>query len=172
MLILLFCTSIVLGKLVLSEQRLLSHHDYTGLATRDGIMHGRHSRQRLWWGLIFHASLFQLVCPLPTSTSVTMLQMLSEVICSEKLLCLIAFAKLVSLVQVVDPILPLGWIHELFTAISTGIGSGRVEGSIRLSLIFYGTTRRWKLCFEKTCGCGVEGILERGQDGAGPGMFP
>lgn len=59
--------------------------------------------------------------------------MLSEVICTEEFLGLVAFTKLVDMANVLSPSLPVCWVRELLTAEPTGIrGSSvamrRVEG--------------------------------------------
>jgi len=53
----------------------------------------------LWRGLVAHASILQHVGPLATRASVTVFQVLSKVIGAEKLLCLVAFAKFVHVVE-------------------------------------------------------------------------
>jgi hypothetical protein len=45
---------------------------------------------------------------------------------TEELLGLVAFAKLVHVIQVLGPGVPLRWIRELLTAISTDIGCSRM----------------------------------------------
>ena len=67
-----------------------------------------------------------MVCPLPTRALVTVLQMLTEVISPEKLLRLVAFAKLVNNVQVFGPSVPLSWVVcEAFATITTDIDIGQ-----------------------------------------------
>lgn len=49
--------------------------------------------------------------------------MLSEVVRSEKLFGLIAFAELVDMVQVLGSDVPLRWIWKLFAAVATHVGA-------------------------------------------------
>lgn len=51
-----------------------------------------------------------------------MLQMLSEVICAEKLLSLVAFAKLMHMIKVLCSGVPIRRVGILFTAESTHVG--------------------------------------------------
>lgn len=54
-----------------------------------------------------------------------MLQMLSEVIGTEELLGLIAFAKFVHVIEMLRPGIPVGGIGELFTAIPAHVDCSR-----------------------------------------------
>lgn len=84
--------------------------------------------QRLWrerW-LLLHASSLQHVCPFPARTSMTMLEVLSEVIGTEELLALVALAELVHDGQVLTASNPVGGriVGELETAIATDVVLG------------------------------------------------
>ena len=52
------------------------------------------------------------------------LQMLSEVISAKELLCLIAFAELVRMVQMLCPSVPIGRVRKLLATESTNVGRG------------------------------------------------
>lgn len=59
------------------------------------------------------------------------LEMLSKVIGSEELLCLVAFTKLVSLVQVLCAKLPLRWVRKLHAAVTAHIGSASSKRCVK-----------------------------------------
>jgi hypothetical protein len=64
--------------------------------------------------------------------------MLSEVICAEELLGLIAFTELMRMVQMLSSSVPVGGVGELFATESADIGRGwtrrrRVERSLHAS---------------------------------------
>jgi hypothetical protein len=64
------------------------------------------------------------------------LQVLSEMIRSEELLRLVAFAKLVRVVEMLVSFIPVGRIGELLSTIpanisDSGVDAGRVEGGVR-----------------------------------------
>ena len=73
------------------------------------LVDDRHSRSsrtqplrasyRLWERLILHACIFKHVRPLAACASVTVLQVLSKMICPEELFCVIALPKLVRFLQ-------------------------------------------------------------------------
>jgi len=52
-----------------------------------------------------------------------MLEVLTEVVCSEEFLRLVALAEFVDVVQMLRADVPLWWIGELITAIATDIGA-------------------------------------------------
>lgn len=79
------------------------------------------NRTLLRRGFILHARRLQHVRPLSTCPSMTVLEMLPEVVRSEELLRLIAFAELVNMVKVVCSSIPLRWVRKLFAAITTHI---------------------------------------------------
>jgi hypothetical protein len=83
--------------------------------------------ERLRQRLIFHASGFQHISPLPTRTSMTVLEVLSKVIRAEELLGLVALAKFMHLAEMFGSSLPICRSGELFTAIATDISSCRVD---------------------------------------------
>ena len=92
----------------------------------------------LWRWLVPHTRIFQHVGPLSTCTSVTVLQMLSKMICTEKLLGLIAFAKFVRVVQMLCSSVPVRRIEKLLATESAQVGCGwtgriRVERSLNAS---------------------------------------
>lgn len=55
------------------------------------------------------------------------LQVLSEMVCTEELLGLIAFAELVHVVQVLCSSLPIRRVREFFTAIPTDVCGSRAS---------------------------------------------
>ena len=63
---------------------------------------------RLWWCLLFHASIFQNIGPFPASPGMAMLQVLSKMIRTEKLLCIVALPKLVHTRQMLKTAVPIG----------------------------------------------------------------
>lgn len=67
---------------------------------------------RLRRNLVLHTSIFQNVRPLPTSTSMGMLQMLTEMIRTEEFLRIIALAKLMNGGEVVESRIPV-WTREV-----------------------------------------------------------
>lgn len=73
--------------------------------------------------LFFHAGILQNVSPLAARSGVTMLQMLTEVVCSEELFRIVALAELVYGGEVFEPAVPiwLGEIGELLAAVPAGI---------------------------------------------------
>lgn len=96
LLLLLGLLSLLHGKLLLnlvSDDGLLANHHDARHAGRKSLL-----RQWDWWRFVFHAGILQLVRPFTTGTSMTVLQVLTEVVCPEKLLALVAFTKLVYMV--------------------------------------------------------------------------
>ena len=74
---------------------------------------------------VVHTSVLQHVRPLPTLALMTVFQMLAKVVCSIELFGLVAFSKLVDVVQMLGSNVPLWWIGEFFAAIATNIGTSR-----------------------------------------------
>jgi len=84
-----------------------------------------------------HASIFQHISPLATGTCVAMLEVLSKVICPVELLARVAFPKLVHVLQMMDPLFPIGLADrdpttrgppttgKLVAAVAAGIGLSR-----------------------------------------------
>jgi len=60
------------------------------------------------WEFLAQTNIFQHVGPLAHLSSVTVFEMLSEVIGSEEFFSLVAFSELVDVCQVVDPAIPVG----------------------------------------------------------------
>lgn len=54
------------------------------------------------------------------------LQVLSKMVGTEELLGLVALAEFVHVIQVLGPGVPIRWIRELLTAISTNVGCSRM----------------------------------------------
>jgi len=59
-----------------------------------------------------------------------MLEMLTEVIRSEKLLCLIAFAVLVYNIKMISSDIPVWWVGELVATESTNVGCATRMGCL------------------------------------------
>lgn len=62
---------------------------------------------RHWEWLILHTCVLEHVRPLPARACVAVLEMLSEVVCTEKLLRVVALAEFVQIDQMLDPGLPV-----------------------------------------------------------------
>lgn len=96
-----------------------------------------------------------------------MLEVLTEVVCTEELLALIAFTKLVDVVEMVHSYVPVRRIRKFLAAVPTCVCVGGVREASRVG--------RLLLC-NRSMGCrggghigvhgGVEGILEGLQGGA------
>jgi hypothetical protein len=67
--------------------------------------------------------------------------MLSEVICTEKLLCLVTLAKLVRVIQMLCPGIPVRGIRELFATEATLVGCSW-EGWIGVECSLHARQRR------------------------------
>lgn len=67
---------------------------------------------RLWWLLLFHASIFENVGPLATRPSMTMLQVLTEVVGAEEFLRIVTFPEFVHCRQVLEATVPI-WSREI-----------------------------------------------------------
>lgn len=52
---------------------------------------------RYWERLILHTCVFEHVCPLPARACVAMLEMLSEMVCAEELLRVVALSEFVQI---------------------------------------------------------------------------
>lgn len=76
----------------------------------------------LRWGLILHARIFQLICPFSTGSGMTVLQMLTEVVCAEEFLVDVALSKFVHDVEMLNALVPIRWVVELAPTISASIG--------------------------------------------------
>ena len=61
----------------------------------------------LRWGLILHARIFQLICPFSTGSGMTVLQMLTEVVCAEEFLVDVALSKFVHDVEMLNALVPI-----------------------------------------------------------------
>ena len=72
---------------------------------------------------ILHASVLQHVRPLAAGALVTMFQVLTEVIGSEKLLPLVTLPKLVYEAQVLGANIPLWRVRKFFTTVAADITS-------------------------------------------------
>lgn len=75
----------------------------------------------LGWRLVSHAGVLQHVGPLSAGTSVTVLQVLSEMVCTEEFLCLVAFTKFVHMVQMLRSCVPICGIRKLFATVATNV---------------------------------------------------
>ena len=82
----------------------------------------RHLGGELWWRLISHAGVLEHVGPATARTAVTVLEMLTKVISAEELFALIAFTKLMDVVQVLHTRIPIRRICELCTAVAACVG--------------------------------------------------
>lgn len=85
------------------------------------------------------AGILQHVCPLPACAGMCMLKVLSEVVCPEEFLVLVAFAELVHFAQMVVPRLPIRRVRELFAAVAANIYVVLFDG------------RRVESCFWSAC---------------------
>lgn len=85
--------------------------------------------------LVFHAGIFKHVCPLAAGAGMAVFEVLAEVIGAEKLLRLVALAKLMDNVKVFRANFPARRVGELFTTVAADIrtvaGHGLVEGGFR-----------------------------------------
>jgi hypothetical protein len=84
--------------------------------------------------LILHAGVFEQVGPFSARAGVTVLEVLAEVVGTEELLRLVAFAEFMSDVEVGGAGLPAdGSVRKLVATVATNVGgwvgSRRVEGS-------------------------------------------
>jgi len=59
-----------------------------------------------------------------------MLEMLPEMVCSEELLCLVAFAELVDMVQMLGTNVPLRRVGEILAAVTADICAATVRGGM------------------------------------------
>lgn len=73
---------------------------------------------RLRWNLIAHAGILQDVSPLPTRATVTVLQVLPEVVGAVKLFRLIAFSKFMLCSEMLNAGVPLSRDGEFFSAVA------------------------------------------------------
>ena len=71
--------------------------------------------------LVLHTCSLEHIGPLATGACMAVLQMLAKVIGSEELFCLVAFAELVGMVQMLRADVPLWRVRELVAAIATHI---------------------------------------------------
>jgi hypothetical protein len=85
---------------------------------------------RLGERFVFHTSIFEHISPFATSTSMTMLQMLPEMIRPEKLLGMVAFPELMHLLQVSYSEIPV------LLCCYSHLGSWRRRGDARTREIF------------------------------------
>lgn len=87
--------------------------------------------------LVLHASILEHVRPFAAGPMVAMLEVLSEMIGPEELLRLIAFPKIVYVVEVFGTVVPLRWVWELFSTVAAcvcmGATGGRMESSFYAS---------------------------------------
>ena len=77
----------------------------------------------------------------PTLTTMTVLQVLSEMICTEEFLCLIAFTELVLRYKMLLPLIPIGrrFVCKLVATVATNIKRGdAVCGVARWLLLLAG----------------------------------
>jgi hypothetical protein len=88
---------------------------------------------RLRWNLVAHAGILEDVSPFATRATVTMLEMLSEVVGAIKLFRLIAFPKLMLRGEMINADLPLGRNGKFFSAVAADVGK-------------IGPVRRWVKC--------------------------
>ena len=91
-------------------------------------------------GLILHTRILEHVGPLAALPSVTVLQMLPEVICAEEFFRMIALAKLVFVVQMFHPDVPVGRIGILFSTVAADVAKPRVS-CMSMKCIFKGRKR-------------------------------
>lgn len=77
----------------------------------------------LWWWLVTHTRVLQQVGPLAAGASVTVFQMLPEVVSTEELLGLVTFAKLVNMIEMLRPHVPVGGVREFIATISANVSS-------------------------------------------------
>ena len=82
--------------------------------------------KRFWERLVLHTGGLEHVRPFTTGPVMAVFEVLSEVISAEELLRLVAFAKLVNVIEVLSTLIPLRRIGKFFAAISTCIGVGTV----------------------------------------------
>ena len=81
---------------------------------------------RRW--LVSHASVFQHIGPFSAGTCMAVLQVLSEMVCAEKLLGLVAFSKFVHVIQMFGSRFPIRRVGKFFTAIPTDVCGSRASG--------------------------------------------
>lgn len=76
-----------------------------------------------WRSFLLHACIFQDIGPLPTRACMAVLEMLAEMVCTEELLRIVAFAELVYDGEMLESAVPvwLGMIGKLLAAVAAGV---------------------------------------------------
>lgn len=125
------------------------------LAEHHRPVSSRHTR-----GLFLnHAGVFEHVCPLPTGAGVAVLEVLAEVVGTVELLARVALAKLVHVLEMTDPVLPV-----LVADANSGLGlpgSGKLIPAVPANVGFAGP-----------CGAVVERPLIASQRRTRPAVPP
>ena len=68
-----------------------------------------------------HAGVFQHVGPFAAGTMMAVLEMLSEVVCSEELLGMVTLSEFVHMVEMVCSNFPLRRVRKFFAAVSASV---------------------------------------------------